>query len=85
VVKLRVPRALLTPLLLLLPAEPLSKILLTPPARVAAQLIKGTLAMTAAVHGHQLEGGRAGGVGGEDEGSGSGTVAADVTRGCWKP
>jgi hypothetical protein len=59
-VKLRIPRTLLSPLLLLLPAKPLPQILLTPPAVVATQLLEGTLSPTVTVHRHQLGDGRAG-------------------------
>jgi hypothetical protein len=62
-VKLRIPHALLSLLLLLLPAKFLPQILLSPPASVAAQLLEGMLSTTVTVHRHKLGDGRAGGLG----------------------
>jgi hypothetical protein len=84
-VKLRIPRALLAPLLLLFPSQLLPQILLSSPATLAAQLLEGTLSATVTIHRHQPGDGMAGGVGGKDECFGSGSVAADVTRGGRKP
>jgi hypothetical protein len=83
--ELRIPRALLAALLLLLPVQLLPQILLSPPPGVAAQLLEGTLPAAVTVHLHEPWDGRAGEVGGEDKGFGSGSVAADIAWGGWKP
>jgi hypothetical protein len=83
--ELRIPLALLSTVLLLLSVQFLSQILLSPPTGVAAQLLKGTLPAAVTVHLHEPWDGRAGEVGGEDKGFGSGSVAADIAWGGWKP